>query len=99
MAVNADKYVPASTTLSSTTVTRIVPGDDVRLVWVSCDTDMYLVYDETLADGGSLPATARFRIPANTLWPIEIIGVRPHIAAASGTPTATVLGVSSGEAR
>lgn len=91
-AVLAEKHVPVSQALS-TALTRINPGDGVGVVEFSCDADCYLVYSASLDDGGVLPS-GRHRIPANVLYPIEIGALRPLVAAVSGTPTATFLGLS-----
>lgn len=93
MALTANVATPAEATLG-TTLTRINPGAGVRVVWLTSTGDVYLVYDDALDDGGAVPASARFRIPAGTAWPIEVTGKRILVAAVTGAPTASVLGSS-----
>jgi hypothetical protein len=76
----------------ATTLTRLNPADDVRTIWLNAPADTYLVYDDALDDGAALPAGEYTRIPANTSWPIEVTGVRPLVAAATGSTAATLLG-------
>jgi len=75
----------------TTAMTRLIFGDDIDYVEISAPDDMYLVLDDTINDGDAVPATARFRIPANTIYPILNIGIRPLICAKSGTTTANLL--------
>lgn len=92
MALTAGYLVGDEQTLA-TTLTRIDFGDHVRLAWFSCpSTDCYLVYDNALDDLGAVPASARFTIPAGTVFPIYNRGKRPLVAALSGTPVASVVG-------
>jgi hypothetical protein len=44
------------------------------------------VYDDTLDDAGAVPTT-RMRVPANTVYPIEVAGKRVLVAAVTGTVT------------
>lgn len=90
MAVRVEKDAAATAALA-TTLTRINPGDGVRVVWFNCATDCYLVYDNSAADGDALPSDY-FRIPAGLSWPIRIGAVRPLVAAAAGTPDGHFLG-------
>ena len=92
-AVRVVENKPVKATLA-TTLTRLVPRDDVRVIWFSCDADCYLVYDNAKADGDAITAAEVHRIPANVVYPIEVNGIRPLVAAVSGTPTATFLGVT-----
>lgn len=85
------KNTPLKVTLA-TTLTRLIPTDDVRSIEFSCDADCYLVYDNAKADGDAIAAAAVHRIAANTTYPIEVNGIRPLVAAVTGTPTATFLG-------
>ena len=91
MSVTVQKNTPIQTTLA-VTLTRIIAGDDVRLIHVSAPSEIYLVYDNALVDGDAVPATARFRIPANVVYPILITGVRPFICATSGAVITTLIG-------
>jgi hypothetical protein len=85
------KNVQTKFTLA-TTLTRLIPGDDVRWIEVSCDSDVYWVYDNAKADGDAITAASVHRIPANTMKNMPITGVRPLIASVSGTPTVTLFG-------
>lgn len=91
MPARVTKNTPLEVTLA-TTLLRIIPGDDVHVIWFRCGSDAYLVYDDAKNDGDAVGATARFFLAAGTYWPIEINGVRPLIAAIAGTPTASLLG-------
>jgi len=96
-AARLTRNVPLEVTLA-TTLTEIIPGDGVRVVQVSAPSAIYLVYDDSLADGGTVPASARFRIPAGAIWPIEVTGTRVLLAAVEGTVDVGLLGVSAGQA-
>jgi hypothetical protein len=76
----------------ATTLTRLVPDEDVTVIWVSCDADVRIVYNDSKADGDAI-GTNYFRIPANVVFPVQVTGVRLLIAAASATPTVTLLGM------
>jgi hypothetical protein len=91
--VNLDD--PVSVSLG-TTLTRIVAGDGVREIQVSCSADLYLVYDDTLDDGDPVPATARHRIPAG-VWPVSIVTGKRLLLAGVSSTTATLLGGRAGQ--
>lgn len=76
----------------ATTLTRLVPDEDVTVMWISCDADVRIVYNDSKADGDAV-GTNYFRIPANVVFPMRVTGVRPLIAAATATPTVTILGM------
>jgi hypothetical protein len=95
MAITAAKFAPKQATLG-TTLTRIDPGDGVRWVELSCSADLYLVYSTTLTDGGTVPASDRHRIPANTVYPARVDPTkRMLVAGTTGTPVINVLGYGS----
>ena len=75
-----------------TTLTQVIPGDDVRTVWVKSDTDLYLVLDSSIADGASIGGTRGHRIAANESYPIPIRDKRPLLASATGTANVTLIG-------
>lgn len=75
----------------STALQLVTPAAGVRYVYVSCTAVVNLVYSDSLTDGGVLP-THFFAIPANTLFPIAVVGPQIFVAAASGTPTVYLLG-------
>lgn len=90
-ALSVVKNTPVNAALA-TTLKRVNPGDDVRVIWFNCASDAYLVYDNAKADGDAIGASAVYRIPAGIEEPIEVTGVRILVAAVSGTPTAYFLG-------
>lgn len=94
-AARLTRNVPLEVTLA-TTLTEVIPGDGVGVVQVSAPSAIYLVYDDSLADGGTVPATARFRIPAGAIWPIEVTGTRILLAAVEDSVVVGLLGVSAG---
>lgn len=83
---------PATATALATTLTRVNTASSVQSFDVSCDADLYLVYSDALDDGGALPA-AYLRIPANVVYTVLPLGPRILLAAASGTPTVTLIGL------
>lgn len=91
MAVTCNAYSsPTPAVLSASTVTALTIGSGVRAVWVYCSANIYLVYGT--ADGAAVPAGV-WLIPAGSLWPIEVAGPLPSVAATTGTPTAYFLPV------
>ena len=76
----------------ATTLTRLVPDEDVNVMWVSSASEVRIVYNDAKADGDAI-GTNYFTIPANVVFPMRVTGVRPLICAASGTPTVTILGM------
>lgn len=88
-AVSPGRASPKTVVLS-TALQLVTPVGTCRFVYLSCSAIVYLEYGG--ADGGVL-GTHYFPIPANTLFPIEVAGPAICIAAASGTPTAHLLGV------
>lgn len=89
--IRAALDTPVQATLGST-LTRLAPGDGVRTVLVSTPSDLYLALDDSLDDGASVPATARFLIPGGSVWPLRARGPRPLLAAVSGSVDVTLLG-------
>lgn len=89
-AVSLTKGVQVRFTLA-TTLTRLIPGQDIVSVWVSCDADTYWTFDDSKADGAAIDATKVYRIPANSQTAMRLTGARPLIAAVSGTPSVTLL--------
>jgi hypothetical protein len=77
-----------------TTLTRIVPGDDVHVLQLSTQDDVYLVLSDTLDDGATVPATARHRLPAG-LRSLTLGSTRLLLAGVSAT-TITLLGGGRG---
>lgn len=92
-AVRVNKNDTAKTTLG-TTLTRLIPCDDVRVIEVSCSSDVLYVFDDAKNDGDAISATRQHRIPANVLYPIELNGTRLLVAAATGTPAASFRGLT-----
>jgi hypothetical protein len=76
-----------------TTATRVAAGDGVRTVRVISEGPVLLHSSNTLEDGGTMPATTHYRIPAGMDWPIEIGDKRPFISAESGTAATTLTGL------
>lgn len=91
MALTAGPFVPDEGTLS-TALTRIDFGGSSRRAHFSCSADCYLVFDDTLDDGDTVPTSARFTIPAGIVYQIPAGGPRCLVAAVSGTPVASVVG-------
>jgi hypothetical protein len=77
-----------------TTLTRIDPGQGARYVYLSAAVDLYLVYSDSLDEGGVMPASARYRIPANVEHPAEVLGKRMLVGLLSGTALVSAIGVS-----
>lgn len=90
-AVRVERDTPVQTTLG-TTLRRLLPGDGVRSILLSTPSDVYLVLDDSLDEGGAVPATNRFLIPGGSQYPIRQPGPRPLLAAVSGTVDVTLLG-------
>jgi hypothetical protein len=88
--VNKNREVKATL---GTTLTHVIPGDDVRAIEISCASDVLFVHDDAKADGDAISATEQHRIVANVHYPIEINGTRLLIAAASGTPAVSLRGL------
>jgi hypothetical protein len=87
---------PIQATLG-TTLTRLVVADGVRQVQVSSlSLPFYVVFDNSLDDAGSVPATARHLLPAG-VWPINVGSARILLAGvAGGAPVVTLLGGCAG---
>lgn len=75
----------------STALQLVTPVAGAAYVYLSCTAIVYVQYGG--ADGAAL-GTHYFAVPANTLFPIPVVGPSICIAAASGTPTAYLLGSS-----
>lgn len=91
MAIRVEANTDLRTSVG-TTLSHLIPGDDVHVIWVKGDADLYLVMDNAIADGAAIGGTRGFRIAANESWPIEVGPVRPLIAAVTGTVALTLLG-------
>jgi hypothetical protein len=80
-------------TALTTACTEITIAPGCAGVWLVAADPVYLVRSDAVADGGAVPASERFRVPAGTLIPLIRAGRRTLVAAVTGTSTAWLLGV------
>lgn len=93
MAVRCNRNEPKTASIAQATVTLLVPGEDVRIIWVTSDSPLWLFYSATLADGASTPASDRIPIVANEKYPVVLgAGKRALLASQSGTVSAVCYG-------
>jgi hypothetical protein len=87
-AVRCDRNTPKSASIPAATLTVLVPGDDVRVIWVVPEAAIWVFYSSTLRDGDTTPALGVNGIPvaAGEKYPIRIpAGKRALVASQSGT--------------
>jgi len=93
-AITADLHVDREVSIT-TSLQEVVFGDGVSVVWLVASAAAYVSRDDTKADGDAISATARFRVPADLVFPIRNSGRKTFIAAVTGTATANIHGSDS----
>jgi hypothetical protein len=94
-AVRCNRNEPRRSSISDASLNVLVPGDDVRVVWIVADAALWLVYSSTLRDGGALP-TDRIPISANERYP-AVVGGGKRILVQAQTGSANVAFVGAYE--
>jgi hypothetical protein len=93
MAVKCLRNVPKRTSVGDATLTVLVPGDDVRVIWIVPEAALWLVISPTLREGDVLP-TDRIPIAANERYPAIVTpGSRLLVRSDTGTINVVCHGV------
>jgi hypothetical protein len=91
VAVKCNRNEPRTASIPAATLTVLVPGDDVRVIWVVPAAAIWVFYSTSLREGDATPASGANGIPvaANEKFPIRVGGgKRALVASQSGTISA-----------
>lgn len=91
MAVRCNRNDPRTASIPAATLTVLVPGDDVRVVWIIPDAAIWVFYSASLREGDATPGSGANGIGVATgeKYPIRVpAGKRALVASQSGTISA-----------
>jgi hypothetical protein len=77
----------------ATTLTELVFGPGVAVIYIACADPVYLCLDDGKSDGAAVDTAQVFTVPAGVVFPVPASGKTTLVAAVSGTPTLSCLGV------
>lgn len=92
-AVRCNRNEPKTASIPAATLTVLVPGDDVRVIWVVPDSAIWVFYSTSLRDGDTTPVSGVHGVPvaASEKFPIRVGGGRRVLLASQSGTVSVVL--------